>query len=183
MALSDELERIAAAAASFAAPDERVAGILAAEPREGERVYLCAYEAGERHAWLGLDPGGQPIANRRLVHDAASIAALCEVAEETAGGGDLDDLRARLAQLRETEHPEGIEDAEEAAALLAATIQPPPRVASHAYLDFLGVAARRLERSLGDESGSPFAVAMQQAMAAVEQLATDVEGSYKGPLG
>jgi hypothetical protein len=116
------------------------------------------------------------------VHDAASIAALCEVAEETAGGGDLDDLRARLAELRATENPEGIEDAEEAAAQLAATIQPAPRLASHAYLDFIGVAARRLERSLGDESGSPFAVAMQQAIAAVEQLASDVEGSYKGRL-
>jgi hypothetical protein len=180
--LSDDLERIAAVAATFAAPGEHVAGILAVEPRANERVYLCAYAAGERYAWLGLDDDGQPVSSRRLVRDAASLAALCEVADESAGGGDLAELRARLAELRETERPEGIEEAEAAAAALEATILPEPRLATHAYLDLVGVAVRRLERALGDESGSPFAVAMQQATAAVEQLASDVEGSYKGPL-
>jgi hypothetical protein len=182
MALSDDLERVAEAAATFAAPGEQVAGILAAEPREGERVYLCAFEAGGGHVWLGLDGDGQPVADRRLVRDAASIAALCEVAEESAGGGDLAALRARLAELRETERPVGIEEAEEAAAALEAAIRPAPRLATQLYLDSLGAAARRLERSLGEDGGSPFAVAMQQAMAAVEQLATEVEQRYKGPL-
>jgi hypothetical protein len=34
-----------------------------------------------------------------------SIAAMCELAEESAGGGDLGELRARLVELRLTERP------------------------------------------------------------------------------
>jgi len=183
VALSDDLERIAVAADSFAAPGERVTGILAAEPLGAGRVYLCAFEsaAGE-HTWLALDDLGKPVESRRLVHDAASLAALCEVADETAGGGDLAALRATLAELRERESPEGIEDAEQAALELEQAIQPEPRLASTAYLDALGVASRRLEHSLGEDSGSPFAAALQQAMPAVEELAAEVERRYKGPL-
>jgi hypothetical protein len=182
VALSDDLERIAASAATFAAPDERVTGVVAAEPLGSACLYLCAYESAGGHAWLALDDDGRPVGSRRLVRDAVSLAALCELAEETAGGGDLGDLRARLAELRETEAPEGIEAAEEAAATLANTIEPEPRVATTAYLDALGVAARRLEQALGDEGGSPFAVALQQAMPAVDELAAEVERRYKGPL-
>jgi hypothetical protein len=182
MALSDDLERIGAAAAGYAQPGEHVDGIIPAEPQAGERVYLCAFESADGHAWLALDDEGQPLADRRLVHDAASLSALCEIAEESAGGGDLADLRARLAELRDTEAPEGIEEAEEAAAALAATIQSEPRVATNAYLDALGAAARRLERSLGDDAASPFAAAMQAALPAVEELAAGVERTYKGPL-
>jgi hypothetical protein len=183
VALSDDLDRIAVAAATFAAPGERVTGILAAEPLGAGRVYLCAYEseAGE-HAWLALDDLGAPVESRRAVHDAAALAALCEVADETAGGGDLPALRATLADLREREAPEGIEEAEEAARALEQTLQPEPRLATTAYLDGLGVASRRLERSLGEDSGSPFAAALQQAMPAVEELAAEVERRYKGPL-
>jgi len=182
MALGDDLERAAAAAEAFAAPGERVAGIVAAEPTGGIRVYLCAYESADGHAWLALDGDGRPVADRRLVHETASLAALCEVAEETAGGGDVAALRERLAELRATEAPDGIEAAEAAAAALEETIEPGPRVATAAYLDALGVASRRLEQALGDEVGSPFAVALQQAMAAVEALADEVERGYKGPL-
>ena len=183
MALSEDLERIAVAGASFAAPGERVTGILAAEPLGAGRVYLCAYESEEgEHTWLALDDLGAPVESRRLVHDAASLAALCEVAEETAGGGDLAELRATLADLREREAPEGIEEAEQAALELEQTLQPEPRLATTAYLDALGVAARRLEHSLGEDSGSPFAAALQQAMTAVEELAAEVERRYKGPL-
>ena len=182
MELSDDLERIAAAATLFAAPGERVTGILAAEPLGGGRVYLCAYESADGHAWLALDGDGRPVESRRLVHDAASLAALCEVAEETAGGGELTALRATLAELREREAPEGIEEAERAALELEQTIQPEPRLATTAYLDALGAGARRLEQALGDASVSPFAAALQQALPAVEALATEVERGYKGPL-
>ena len=183
MTLTDDLERIALAAAPFAAPGERVAGILAAEPLDLGRIYLVAYEAdGRGHGWLALDGEGRPVESRRAVREAVSIAALCEVAEETAGGGDLPELRARLAEIRETESPEGIEEAEEAAAALAATLEAEPRLASTDYLDRIGVAARRLEQALGDDAGSPFAAAMQQALPAVDEVAAEVERRYRGPL-
>ena len=182
MSLHDDLERIAVAAALFAAPGERLTGVLAAEPLDAGRVYLCAYESDGGRAWLALDAAGRPVESRRTVHDTASLAALCEVAEETAGGGDLAQLRARLAELRVTEAPEGIEEAEEAALALEQTLQQEPRLATTAYLDALGAASRRLEQALGEDSASPFATALQQALQAVEELAAEIERDYKGPL-
>ena len=111
--------------------------------------------------------------------EAASLAALCEVAEESAGGGHLSELQARLAELRETDNPEGIEEAEAAATALAETLQPEPRIASGEYLDAIGSASRRLEVALGDSGASPFAAAMQAALGSVEELAGDVERNYK----
>jgi hypothetical protein len=182
MTLSDDLERIAEAAVAFAAPEERVVGVLVAEPLGRGRVYLCSYASEGDHSWLALDEAGAPVASRETVRQAASLAALCEVAEESAGGGDLEKLRARLAELREREAPEGIEEAEQAAAALAETLQGEPRLATTDYLDRLGAASRRLEQALGDATGSPFAATMQQAVPAVEELAADVERGYKGPL-
>jgi hypothetical protein len=114
--------------------------------------------------------------------EAASLAALCEVAEESAGGGNLPELQARLAELRETANPEGIEEAETAAAALAETLQREPRVASGAYLDAMGSASRRLEQALGETDVSPFAAAMQAALGPVEELGNDVDRNYKLPL-
>lgn len=182
MALSDDLERIAGVAATFAAPGERVAGILVAEPLGIGRIYLCAYESDGGHAWLAFDAAGAAVADRQAVHGASSLSGLCEIAEESAGGGDLLELIARLAELREREAPEGIEAAEEAAKALAATLEPEPRLATTEYLDRLGAASRRLEQALGDGTGSPFAAAMQQALPAVEELAAGIERTYKGPL-
>jgi hypothetical protein len=113
------------------------------------------------------------------VREAASLAALCELAEESAGGGHLPELQARLAELRETDNPEGIEEAEAAAAALADTLQPEPRVASGAYLDAVGTAAHRLEQALGESGASPFAATMQAALGSVEELGDDVERNYK----
>ncbi|HET7571461.1 MAG TPA: hypothetical protein VFJ77_02195 [Gaiellaceae bacterium] len=181
MALDEQLARIASAAAGFAAPGEEVAGVVAVEPL-GRRVFLCAYSSGDGHAWLALDGDARPLDDRRLVREAASLAALCEVAEESAGGGDVPELRARLAELREREAPQGIEEAEDAAAALAGTLAPEPRVASSAYLDAIGAASRRLEQALGEDARSPFTAAMQSALPAVEELTADVERNYKGPL-
>jgi hypothetical protein len=182
VALPEELERIAAAAERQAAPGETLAGILAAEAHPGERVYLCAFrQDGERQAWLALDGGGTAVTSRQAVRDAASIAALCELAEEVAGGGDLDDLLSRLLALRLTEAPAGIEEAEEAARNLQRAIEPPPRLASPEYLDRVGQATRRLEQALG-EGGSPFAEGMKLGMAAVELLTAEIEDNYKGTL-
>jgi hypothetical protein len=181
VALSEDLESVAVAAAELAAPGEELAGVLAVETL-GRRVYLCAFASPERTAWIALDDAAAPISDVRLVREAASLAALCEVAEESAGGGDLAELRARLAEIRETDHPPGIEEAEAAAAALADVIAPEPRIASGAYLDAIGNAARRLESALGDSGGSPFAAAMQSAVGAVEELTADIERNYKLPL-
>lgn len=181
MALADELDRIAAVAAMHAADGEELAGVLAAEPTPGERLYVCAYAGPERRTWLAFDGSGEPVESRALVRDAVSITALCEVAEESAGGGDLEELRAQLLALRLTENPPGIDEAEEAALALEAALAAHPRVASPAYLDRVGNATRRLERALGDD-GSPFASAMQTAVASVESLTREVESAYKRPL-
>jgi hypothetical protein len=181
MSVAEDVGRIANAAAAFAEPGEELAGVLVAETL-GRRVYLCAFESAEAHAWLALDAEAQPLTDRRLVREAASLAALCEVAEESAGGGHLPELRARLAEIRETDNPEGIEEAEAAADSLAETLQPDPRVASGAYLDAIGSASHRLERALGESDGSPFAAALRSAAPAVEELTEDVERNYKIPL-
>ena len=137
MPLADDLERIAAAAAGFAADGERVTGVLAAEPLGAGRVYLVSYESGDGQSWLALDEGGTPIASKRLVHDAVMLAGLVEVTEELAG------------------------------------VEPEPRVATPAYLDSLGADASTAEG---------FAGVVQQTLPAVQELAAEVERTYKGPL-
>ncbi|HEX3237745.1 MAG TPA: hypothetical protein VHQ99_04975 [Gaiellaceae bacterium] len=181
MTVVEDVGRVAEAAAAFAEPGEELAGVLVTETL-GRRVYLCAFESGGGRAWLAFDGAAEPLTESRLVREAASLAALCEVAEESAGGGHLPELRARLAELRATDNPDGIDEAEAAAAALAEMLQPGPRVASGAYLDALGSASRRLEQALGESGASPFASAMQAALGSVEELASDVEGNYKMPL-
>jgi hypothetical protein len=84
VALADDVDRIALAAAKHSAPGERVVAVLATEPVSGERVYLAAFEAeDETQSWLALDDDGDPVTDRKLVRDAAAIAALCEIAEES----------------------------------------------------------------------------------------------------
>jgi hypothetical protein len=178
MTVAEDVARAASAATAFAAPGEEIAGVLVAETL-GRRVYLCAFESAEGHAWLALDDDAQPVSDLRLVREAASLAALCEVAEESAGGGHLPELRARLAELRATDNPEGIEEAEAVAAVLAETLQSEPRVASGAYLDAIGSASQRLEQALGESGASPFAATMQAALGSVEELGDDVERNYK----
>ena len=180
MGLSEDIERVAGLARSFAGRGESLAGVLAAEPIPGQRVYLCAFvdESGER-TWLALDSDGAPISSRARIREAASIAALCELAEETAGGGDLEELRAQLAALRLTESPPGIDEAEEAALALERTLGTPPRLATPAYLDAIGLATRRLEQALGENGGSPFASAMKGSLVAVDELTAEVEGRNK----
>jgi hypothetical protein len=181
--LTDELSAIAAEAAAFAEPGEEVAAVLAAEPAVGERVYLCAFASGRgNRTWLALDGDGRPVEARARLRDAVSIAALCEVAEETAGGGRLEELRSELVALRLTEDPPGIDEAEDAALELESAVGVPPRIASPAYLDAVGAATRRLELALGTDGHSPFAAAMKEAVGAVESLTAEVESSYKWPL-
>jgi hypothetical protein len=177
MALTDDLERIAVAAAEHGP----VSGVLAAEPGRGRRLYLIAFGGDDDRQWLVLDDEGEPIARRDDVRDTASIVAMCELAGDLAGGGDLETLRSQLAQVRMVEQPEGIEEAEEAALALERTIGAPPRVASPGFLDEVGAATMGLERALG-ESSSPFSAAIRASTGAVEEFVADVERGYKLPL-
>jgi hypothetical protein len=83
--LERDLRRIAEAAGRYAAEGEEVAGIVPTEPANGIRLYVCAYGGVEETTWLVLDATAHPVEERSLVHDAVSIAALCEVAEDAAG--------------------------------------------------------------------------------------------------
>ncbi len=177
MALTDDLERIAAAASAHG----EVTGVLAAEPSRGRRVYLVALGAEEARRWMVLDDDGAAVDRRDEVRDTASIVALCELAADLAGGGDLEQLRSQLAQVRMVEQPPGIEEAEEAALELERTIGAPPRVASPGYLDAIGAATLVLERALG-ETSSPFSTAIRSSTGAVEELVADVERGYLIPL-
>jgi hypothetical protein len=183
MTLEEELSAAGEAAGRHAEDGETLAAVIPTEPGAEARVYLCAYERGGERSWLALDGAFRPVADRVLVRDAVAIAAMCELAEESAGGGDIGELRARLVELRLAEAPDGIEEAEVAAAELQETIARVPRVASVPYLDALGEAASRLEHALGEVGGSPFAEAMKTGLAAADELADDVERRYKGPLG
>lgn len=182
MGLREDLDRIAASAAALAEEGEQVAGVVPAEAEPDERTYLCAFARGDEHTWLVLDDDAAAVASREVVRQTASIIALCELAEEQAGGGELQELREQLVALRMTEHPEGIEEAEEAALELERTIGAPPRLAEPAFLDRVGAAARRLEQALGPGTGSPFAEAMKQGMASVEEFVRDVETNYRATL-
>jgi hypothetical protein len=183
LTLESDLERIAEPAASFADAKETLVGIVPAEPADGVRLYLCAYQwsSGET-TWLVLDREGQPVLERSLVRDAVSIAALCEVAEEAAGGGDLDGLLARLADLRERENPQGIDEAEAAVQHLQSVLGSPPVLATPARLDAIGEATRRLELALGDGIDSPFACVMHDSSESVQAFTADVEAAYKREL-
>lgn len=180
MALEEELAAAAGAALAFAGAGEQLVGVVAAEPTAGLRVYLCAYEAGAERSWLVLDREGAPVCDRSLVRDAVSIMGLCELADETAGGGDVAVLRERLQAV--AGEVEGAADADAAAATLQDVMGAGVRLARPEYLDAVGNAARELEQALGEVGSSPFAEALAAGAAAVEELALEVQRQYKRPL-
>jgi hypothetical protein len=183
MSLENDLERAAAAAAALAEANETLVGVVPAEPSPGVRLYLCAYQSSSGEtSWLVMDEGARAVSERSLVRAAASVTALCELASEGAGGGDLAELRSRLAELRETENPIGIDDAEEAVAALEAVVGSPPVLATPQRLDAIGAATRRLELALGDGADSPFTRMMRDASESVQAFTADVEAAYKVEL-
>ncbi len=173
MALADDLERIAGVASAHG----EVAGVLAAEPASGLRLYLVALAGEEERHWLVVDDTGTAVERRDDVRDAASIVAMCELSAELAGGGDLEQLRAQLLQVRIVEQPPGIEAAEAAALALEQAVGSAPRLASPGYLDEVGAATLELERALGELS-SPFSEALRASTGAVDAFVRDVERGY-----
>jgi hypothetical protein len=94
VSLSEDVGRIAEVAVRYAAPGEELVAVLPVEPALGERVYLCAFaQPNGSQTWLGLDNRGSPLKNRTLIRDAASIAALVEIAEESAAVATGDEPR------------------------------------------------------------------------------------------
>jgi hypothetical protein len=179
--LAADLERIAGLAQAHANGDT-LAAVLAAEPASGARRYVCAFERDEARSWLVVDESGMPLTVVREIEDAVAIAALCEVAEESAFPGDLDELLSQLVALRVAESPPGIDEAEDAALALQHVLGAPPTLATPARLDEIGQAVRRLERALDPAVASPFAAAMQSAQAVVEELVREVTSAYRLPL-
>jgi hypothetical protein len=177
VALSEDLQQAAAAAAARG----EVSAVLAAEPASGRRAYLVAFGEGDDRGWLVLDESFQPVADRGRVREVASIVVLSELAAELAGGGQLEELRSKLAEVRITESPAGIEAAEEAALELERRIGAPPIVASPAYLDEVGARTRALEEALG-EQGSPFASSLAASSGTVEAFVAEVEARHLVPL-
>jgi hypothetical protein len=182
VALQEDLHRIAQAAVPYASDGEELAGVLAAEPTAGGRVYLCAFRSEAGVTWLALDEAGEPVTSRERIREAASLVALCEIAEESAGGGELDELLSKLVALRLTENPPGIDEAETAVLELQRILGGTPRLATPRYLDEVGVATKRLEEMLGDPVSSPFAEAMKASAGAVQAFTADVEANYKPGL-
>lgn len=183
MVLEDELERAVTAAGEHGEAADVVAAMLPTEPEPGRRVYLCALDGADGfRSWLAVDGEGAVVTSRAELRSAISIAALCEVAADAAGGGGVDELIARLEELRSRDDPPGIEDAIEAARELRAVLGEPPQLASASRLDEIGAATRRLEKELDPNGASPFGTAMQAAQAAVAELQREIEAGYRGEL-
>jgi hypothetical protein len=177
------LGRIAALAEGFAPADGVVSAVLPTEPTPGQRLYLCAFETPDGgRSWLVLDDEGAAVADRREIRDAVSIAALCEIAEESAVGGDLDELLSQLVALRLTESPEGIDEAEDAVRSLQRAIGTPPQLASPGRLDEIGAATRRLEQALDPAAPSPFTAALKGSQGTIDELLREIEQTYRVPL-
>jgi hypothetical protein len=183
VALVEELERVARLAVAHANEGDIVSGVIPTESAAGGRVYLCSIDGADGfRSWLAVRDDGTPVADRLELRAAVSIAALCEVAEDAAGGGALDDLIERLGELRRRDAPPGIEEAEEAAHALREVIGEPPQVASPSRLDEIGAATRRLEQELDPSGSSPFAAAIRSSQGAVGELQREIEAGYLLPL-
>ena len=116
------------------------------------------------------------------MREVASIVVMCELAEELAGGGELDELRARLAQLRMTEQPAGDRGGRGGGARRWSArsarrrASPRPRTSTT-----VGAATLALEHALG-ELESPFASALRSSTGAMDGFLAEVETRYLLPL-
>ena len=180
MTLADDIDRVAKLVGRDLDDGDRLSGVLATEPSPGDRTYVCSVDGADgTRSWLAVHGDGSSVTSRAELRAAVSIAALCEVAVESAGGGDVDQLIVSLVDLRERESPEGIEEAEEAARVLRRVLGDPPQLATPERLDEIGAATRRLERELDPGGASPFAAALKAAQGAVQELQREIEAGYR----
>ena len=183
MTLEEELETAVTAAGRHARPGEQPAAVMAAEPG-GTRVFVVALAAGDELGFVAVDGAGMAVADRRLVKDAVSLAALAERAEEVSGATAADDLveqfRGAVGSLRgagEGAAAAAAEAVAEAGARLGAAAAG-PRAATPVYLDRLAALAGELAAAIeafvvqaerlgqSAEQASPAAQAAWTALAA-----------------
>jgi hypothetical protein len=183
VSLERDIDRAAELAAVHAAPGDGVSGVIATEPGPGRRVYVCSFDdADGTRSWLAVRPDGSTVASRAELREAVSIAVLCELAADAAGGGDVGALVERLAEIRRSEAPEGIERAEDAARALRRALGEPPQLATPERLEAIGAASRRLELALDPLAPSPFTGVLRSADLAVAELQREIEAGYRLPL-
>jgi hypothetical protein len=183
MTLEEQLETAVAAAGRHARPGEEAVAVMAAEPA-GVRVFVVALAAGEELGYVAVDVAGAAVADRRLVKDAVSLAALAERAEEVSGATAADELvtqfRAASGALRGAGDGQAAEAAEAVAAAGArlGAAAAGPRTATPVYLDRIAALAAELAAAIdafvphaerlgqGAQQPSPAAEAAWAALAA-----------------
>jgi len=186
----EALELLAASLADHTAA--AVSNLLGAEPTLEQSVFAAGITADSAQRLHALARALWARARNEIIEEATRLyeafrpEVALRVMERLTKSKGFPDVLSRLrtgdpVALRITENPAGIAEAEEAALALEEAIGAAPRVATPDRLDAIGAATLRLERVLGGE-GSPFAVAMKQATATVEELTRDVEAAYKVPL-
>jgi hypothetical protein len=149
MTLEEELETAVAAAGRHARPGEEPVAVMAAEPA-GARVFVVALAAGEELGYLAVDGAGAPVADRRLVKDAVSLAALAERAEEVSGATAADELVAQFRASSGALRRAGEREAADAAEAVAGAGErlgeaaAGPRAATPVYLDRIAALAGEL---------------------------------------
>jgi hypothetical protein len=153
MTLEEELETAVAAAGRHARPGEQPVAVMAAEPA-GARVFVVALAAGEELGYVAVDGAGTAVADRRLVKDAVSLAALVERAEEVSGATAADELVAQFRESSEALRGAGEGEAAAAAEAVAAAGErlgaaaAGPRAATPVYLDRIAALAGELAAAL-----------------------------------
>ena len=168
MALDDDLARIAALAAAHGTGRRAslqqsrrpgCVGISSPSARDGcRRAGSCSTTPGSRST------------RRGDVRDTASIVAMCELAEELAGGGDLEQLRVAARAGAHGRAAAGDRGGRGGGARARADDRRArhesrrPRISTS-----VGAATVVLERALG-ETSSPFSTAIRGATGAVEDV-------------